>query len=163
MRFACPACGIDYEVAALLVGWGGAESLEQLDEGSGGADVVGYCGGVDVEPCKIVHGVDDLVDVCGGDKACSGGDHTRGKGFLVAVVVLVGPHVGVACGNHEGGGEVGGIAEADGAGGTVGVVEGDECIGGIAAGGLGGTLDGGVGGAAARDEGHGGNTHDNDT
>ena len=94
-----------------------------MDDSGGCADTVGDGGGIDVEPRQVIHGVDDAVDVLGGDESGTRGDHASGKGFLVVGIGLVVADVGVGGGKAEGGGEVGGVAQIDGAGATVRIVE----------------------------------------
>ena len=94
----------------MLIGRCATQGLEQLDDGCCRTYIVGHRAGIHIQSCEAVHGVDDVVDIGGGDEAGAGRNHASGKCFLVVGVLLVGTHVGVAGGNHEGGGEVRRIA-----------------------------------------------------
>ena len=120
----------------------GAEHLQQLDDGGSRVDAVGDGGSVYVEPRQVVHRADDRLDIGGGDEAGASGDHARGESFSVFGIGGIAAQVGIARGQHQGIGEVGGVVERHVAGGAVGVVERENGVGGVAAAGFGSALAG---------------------
>ena len=142
----------------------GVECLKELDDGGGGADTAGNGGGIDIESRESVHGVDEMLDIGGGDEAGACREHARGESLAVAGIVLVVAEVGVAGGDNEGRGEVVVVAEADGAVGAVGAVERHKGVGSAASAGFGGAVGRGVAvHGSARGKSHRGNAHHNDT